>query len=332
MKQIGILSFTERGKRLSHRIAEGLGDDCNVEILEDKGKAKEYLRENFQQKDVFLFICAAGIAVRMIAPLIRSKDVDPAVIVMDEFGRFVVPILSGHLGGANAAAAGIAELIEAQLVLTTATDINDNFAVDVWSKYVGCRIVDVRGIKDVSSAVLRGEKIGFESGFPFEGKLPEELTLDPAEMGICVSLSDKLKPFKKTFNVVPQIVTLGVGCRKNVSADQFEKFILNVLEENNVSIYAVEKIASIDLKKYEKCILSFSDKYKIPFVTYTAEELKGVSGEFLPSDFVKSVTGVDNVCERSAVLGSGNGQKILSKASGSGVTAALAMKDWKCKF
>ena len=86
------------------------------------------------------------------------------------------------------------------------------------------------------------------------------------------------------------------------------------------------------MKKYEKCILSFSDKYKIPFVTYTAEELKGVSGEFLPSDFVKSVTGVDNVCERSAVLGSGNGQKILSKASGSGVTAALAMKDWKCKF
>lgn len=110
MKQIGILSFTERGKRLSHRIAEGLGDDCNVEILEDKGKAKEYLRENFQQKDVFLFICAAGIAVRMIAPLIRSKDVDPAVIVMDEFGRFVVPILSGHLGGANAAAAGLRSL------------------------------------------------------------------------------------------------------------------------------------------------------------------------------------------------------------------------------
>ena len=143
VKQIGILSFTERGKRLSHRIAEGLGDDCNVEILEDKGKAKEYLRENFQQKRCVSLHLRCGNCRENDCTADPLQGRDPAVIVMDEFGRFVVPILSGHLGGANAAAAGIAELVEAQLVLTTATDINDKFAVDVWSKYVGCRIVDV---------------------------------------------------------------------------------------------------------------------------------------------------------------------------------------------
>ena len=332
MREAGILSFTARGKALGERLAKQLAGKYQVELLQDRRKGKEYLEENFQRKDMFLFICAAGIAVRMIAPLIRTKDVDPAVIVMDEFGRFVIPILSGHLGGANAAASELADLAGAQLVLTTATDINDKFAVDVWSKYAGCQIIDVGGIKDISAAVLRGEKIGFESGFPFEGEVPAELTLDSAQMGICVSLSDTLKPFAKTFNVVPKIVTLGVGCRKNVSAVQFEKFVLNLLEENNISLCAIEKVASIDLKRYEKCILSFCDKYSISFVTYTAEELKRVPGMFLSSDFVKSVTGVDNVCERSAVLGSGNGQKILSKASGGGVTAALAMKDWKCKF
>ena len=303
-----------------------------MDVFDNQGSGRDYLREHFQKKDTFLFICAAGIAVRMIAPLIRSKDVDPAVLVMDEFGQFVIPILSGHLGGANEAGEQIARLTGATLVLTTATDINEKFAVDVWSKYAGCKIVDINCIKIISSAILRGEKIGLESGFPFEGRVPEELTLDAAEKGICVSLSDKLKPFPQTFNMVPKIVTLGVGCRKNTGSQQFEKFVLGVLEENKVSIHAIEKVASIDIKKYEKCILAFCDKYQIPFVTYSAEELNGAKGDFEESDFVKSITGADNICERSASLGSGNGIRILSKTSGSGVTCALAMKDWKCKF
>lgn len=332
MKEIGILAFTDRGRHLAAKVSDRLSRECNIEIFDNKGSAKDYLREHFDQKDTFLFICAAGIAVRMIAPLIRSKDVDPAVIVMDEFGQFVIPILSGHLGGANEAGERISTLLDATLVLTTATDINEKFAVDVWSKYAGCKIVDISCIKTISAAILRGEKVGFESGFPFEGKVPKELTLDAAEIGICVSLSDQLKPFPQTFNMVPRIITMGIGCRKNTSVEQFEKFVLSILEENKVSIHAIEKIASIDIKKYEKCILAFSDKYQIPFITYNAEELTTAEGDFEVSEFVKSVTGVDNICERSACLGSGNGRRILSKTSGSGVTCALAMKDWKCKF
>lgn len=332
MKEVGILAFTSRGRHLAAKLSVLLSQDAQVEIFDNEGSAKDYLKENFDQKDTFIFICAAGIAVRLIAPLIKSKDVDPAVLVMDEFGRFVIPILSGHLGGANEAAEKISEIIGAVVVLTTATDINEKFAVDVWSKYAGCKVIDVSSIKMVSAAILRGEKVGLESGFPFEGKVPKELTLDAAEMGICVSLSEKLKPFAQTFNVVPRIVTLGVGCRKNTSVDQFEKFILSILEENKVSIHAIEQIASIDIKKFEKCILAFCDKYQIPFVTYSAEELAAVEGEFEVSEFVKSITGVDNICERSAVLGSKNGRKILSKTSSGGITAALAMKDWKCKF
>lgn len=332
MEKVGILAFTDRGKLMASKVAGRLSAECELEIFDHKGKAKDYLKENFDQKDTFIFICAAGIAVRMIAPLIKSKDVDPAVIVMDEFGQYVIPILSGHLGGANEAGERIASVIGATLVLTTATDINEKFAVDVWSKYAGCKIIDVSCIKTISAAILRGEKVGFESGFPFEGKVPEELTLDAANLGICVSLSDKLKPFPQTFNMVPKIVTMGIGCRKNTSVEQFEKFVLGVLEENKVSIHAIKKIASIDIKKYEKCILAFSDKYQIPFITYSAEELNAAKGDFEVSDFVKSITGVDNICERSASLGSGNGRRILSKTSGGGVTCALAMKDWKCKF
>ncbi len=334
MENVGILAFTARGMELAHAAAEKLKKQgvC-TEIFDKKtGSAKEYLAENFAEKDTFLFICATGITVRLIAPLIKSKDQDPAVVVMDEAGRYVIPLLSGHLGGANRAALKLGKLLGAEPIMTTATDINGKFAVDVWSKDAGCVITDVRGIKKVSSAVLKGERIGILSSFPLQGEIPAELTEGPAEIGICVSLSGKGQPFAETFHVVPKIVTLGTGCRKGVSSHTFENFILSQLAENRIDIAAVEKICSIDLKKNERCILDFSEKYRIPFVTYTAEELQQAAGDFTSSELVKKVTGVDNVCERSAVLGSGMGKKILSKASGSGITCALAIKDWKCKF
>lgn len=332
MKNISILAFTHRGRHLASKLKNAMPAEYEVNIFDKKTKTADYLAEHFDEKDTFIFISAAGIAVRMIAPLIKSKDVDPAVIVMDELGNFVIPILSGHLGGGNEAATEIGELMGVTPVLTTATDINGKFAVDLWSKYAGCKIIDVKGIKTISSAILDGQPVGVESGFPFEGKVPKELTLDSADIGIAVSLNDKVKPFKTTFNVVPTILTLGVGCRKNASVETFEKFILDLLKEKKISIHAIEKIVSIDLKKYEKCILAFSDKYHIPFLTYSAEELNAVEGDFEVSEFVKSITGVDNICERSAILGSGNGRKILSKTTGGAATAALAMKDWKCKF
>ena len=224
-----------------------------TEIFDKKaGSAKEYLTENFAEKDTFLFICATGITVRLIAPLIRGKDRDPAVVVMDEAGRYVIPLLSGHLGGANRAALQLAELLHAEPVVTTATDINGKFAVDVWSGDAGCVIKDVSGIRKVSSAVLEGKKIGLRSSFPIEGAIPAELTEGPAEIGICVSLSGKGQPYAETFHVVPRIVTLGTGCRKGVSSHTFEDFILSQLAENHIDISAIEQICSIDLKKKRK--------------------------------------------------------------------------------
>lgn len=339
MKHIGIIAFTQRGKNLAEDIACRLfrepehGYEAEVFDSENMGcTATEYLGENFCKRDGFLFICAAGIAVRMIAPLLKSKDVDPAVVVMDELGRYSIPVLSGHLGGANEMAETVAQIVGAEIVLTTATDINGKFAVDVWAKRAGCAILDVKKIKTVSSAVLRGEKVGISSSFACEGVLPQELTKEPAETGICISLSGRHQPFLNTMNVVPRIVSLGVGCRRGVSAGQFEDFILAQLSQHDIALEAVEKIASVDLKKDEGCIIAFSEKYRIPFVTYTPTELSAVPGQYAASRLVKEVTGVDNVCERSAVLASRNGRKLLSKTSGDGCTCALAVRDWKCKF
>lgn len=356
MKKICIIAFTDNGMMTAGKIKNIFEVTTNldsaqsrekpgcinekyfVEVLEKNCNKRSYVAEKFNDYDAFIFVGATGIAVRYIAAHIKSKDVDPAVIVLDEHGRFVIPLLSGHLGGANELANLIADELCATPVITTATDINAKFAVDLWTKKTNQSITDISKIKDVSSAILRNEKIGIYSDFEIIGTLPKQIIecsndVDKnPNIGIAVSLDEKKKPFKNTLNAVPKIVVLGVGCRRNTESAKFEDFILKILRNENISIKAVDMIASIDIKKDEKCILDFSNKYGIPFKTANAEELMTVPGEFSSSSFVKSITGVYSVCERSAAYFSKNNKILLGKTSHNGMTCSIAVRDWKCKF
>lgn len=342
MKKICILAFTDKGRALASELIEKLGKN-HYEFFQprkDENKRK-YVGDNFSEFDGFIFIGATGIAVRYIAPHLRSKDVDPAIVSLDEIGRYVIPLVSGHLGGANEISKDISKTLGAISVLTTATDINDKFAVDLWTQKSGCVIEDISKIRYISGAVLNGEKVGLFSDFKIEGKLPAELNLVQSfnegeygslEKGIAVSIYPNKKPFKVTLTALPQIVTLGVGCRKDTDSADFESFILEMLSKEGIALKAVANIGSIDLKKNEKCIVDFSSKYSIPFETATKEELNALDGTFTSSAFVKSVTGVDSVCERAAVLYSKNGEILMKKTSKNGMTCSIAMRDWKCKF
>ena len=130
---------------------------------------------------------------------------------------------------------------------------------------------------------------------------------------------------------MPKIVTLGVGCHKNGDSENFEKAVLKALADNEISLTAVERVASVYLKKDEKCIADFCGKYRLPFVTFSPDELMATSGDFAHSDFVEKITGADNVCERSCVLASG-GRLIMKKTPSEGVTVAAAVRPWKCRF
>ena len=361
MKKICIIAFTDNGIKAAGQIKnilEGylIDESANsleksnfeksysgnehyfVNLLEKNCNKKAYVADNFNNYDAFIFVGATGIAVRYIAPHIKSKDVDPAVIVLDEHGDFVIPLLSGHLGGANELASLIAEKLSSTPVITTATDINAKFAVDLWTKKTNQYIVDISKIKDVSSAVLKDEHVGLYSDFEIEGTLPKQIKLCDSyadynpNVGIAVSIDENIKPFNITLNAVPKLAVIGVGCRKNTDSDSFENYILDILREQNISIHAVDMLASIDIKQDEKCILDFSKKYGIPFKTATADELMNIKGKFTASSFVKSITGVDNVCERSAAYFSANSKIILGKTSHNGMTCAIAVRDWKCKF
>jgi cobalt-precorrin 5A hydrolase len=338
---LAIISFTKAGSILNAKVASLLENehnctkyykgrcDENVAIIEVNISLNEWCQDIFCSVDGIIFIGASGIAVRTIAPFIKDKTKDPLVIVIDEKAEFVISLLSGHIGRGNELTNTISDLLNATPVITTATDVNHKFAVDVFASKKNLHICDMKMAKEISASILEGKKIGVFSTIPLEGKIPEGLVVTDydkieTDIGICISINEEKKPFKQTLNLIPKIITIGVGCKKNTDINIFENYIWNTLNKNYISIFSIKNITSIDLKSNELCINSFADKYNLEFITYSTDELRKAVGSFEESEFVKSITGVGNVCERSAMIGCNNGTIILEKQSYEGMTIALA--------
>lgn len=342
--KIAIASFTRNGCIWNKEICRKLKNhECEGYALEKYGKEEnllviaptlaEWTGRMFQEKEAIVFIGACGIAVRSIAPYVKSKKTDPAVLCMDEQGNFVISLLSGHIGGANELAYEVAAITGAVPVITTATDVNHKFAVDVFAVKNHCEICEMELAKEASALLVDGKRIGFCSRFPIEGNVPQELDQreDQAlKMGICIGLSEKDSPYLSTLHLIPQIITVGIGCKKNTSAAQIEEKVMMVLDKAGISSKAVLQVASIDLKAQEPGILQLVKRHGWRYCTFSAEELARVQGEFSASPFVKKITGIDNVCERSAVLA--GGRLIKKKEAADGVTVALAVADWRIVF
>ena len=172
--------------------------------------------------------------------------------------------------------------------------------------------------------------MGFRADLPVEGALPRGLTEGDASLGIYVSAGEGT-PFPRTLRLIPRCYVAGLGCRRGKSETELESFLLGNLEKSGVGLYELKALASIDLKRDEPGLTALADKLGLPFLTYSAEDLKAASGDFTPSAFVKEVTGVDSVCERAAVLSSG-GELVVRKAAENGMTFALAKKEEAIRF
>lgn len=321
--KIAVVSFTEKGFLTAKKIADGFGGSA-----ERCRGLFEWTKNNFYENDALIFVGAVGIAVRAVAPFLERKDKDPAVVVVDEKGNFVIPILSGHIGGGNDLALKISRLIGAVPVITTATDINGAFAVDEWAKRQNCHIENAKKIKLVSSKILKGEKIGIKSCWEICGKAPENVFITDKNEDVIVSVK---KENENALQLVPKIAVLGIGCKKNTEYEKIEDAFNSFLEKTSIFESSICMVASIDIKKDERGILRFCEIHNFPFKTYSAESLKTVEGDFTPSAFVEKTTGVDNVCERSASFG--GGRLLEKKFKHNGVTLALALMpflpDWR---
>ncbi len=322
-----VISLTGRGRHLSEKIAASgvcvcerfcfeKHTDPDAQAFSDMSRLTAGI---FGRFDALIFVCACGIAVRMIAPHVRSKLTDPAVIAVDDCGRFAVPLLSGHLGGANALAQRLAEVISATAVVTTATDTGRLFSPDSFAAANGLTITDMDAAKLIASAVLDGERIGLVSDCEYVN-LPDQLTTGTARCGIYIGTRG-LKPFEVTLTLVPRDLAVGIGCKRGTSAEK----IAAAVAAAGIDRERIAVVASIDLKAAEPGLIGFCAERRLPFVTFTADELRAAGGEFTASEFVGQVTGVDNVCERSAVL-AGGGELLIRKTVLDGVTAAAAAK------
>ncbi len=335
-----LICFTSSGAKICGRVMKILserGHNCRgykkgsfqggAELETAHGSLKEWTGAAFSSQDAILFIGAVGIAVRAIAPFVKSKAADPACIVIDEQGNYIIPILSGHIGGANRMAEEIAAGLNALAIITTATDLNGLFAVDEWAGEHRLRIGDMGLAKQMSADLLEGKNIGYFTSFPIQGTPPKGLA-EGSGSGTELEISIAASPrSRKALQLIPRCVVLGIGCRKGTSAEAIEWMVQEVLRDGGISPYAMCAVASIDLKAQEKGLLEFCETWRLPFEVYSARELEAVSGDFSVSEFVSSITGVDNVCERAAVLASGNGRLIVKKHAGNGVTVAAAVRD-----
>lgn len=305
---VKVIAFTADGARLAGRLANRLQGKAWAPARYASGSVLPYeslsswTRENFVPGNALIFVSACGIALRAMAPFIRDKAHDPAVICMDDQGRHVISLLSGHLGGANALARRAAALTGGEAVITTATDVHGVTAVDLWAKEQGCAIENIEAVKHVSASVLDGRPVGVA--------VTEEL--QPA-------------PWPVTLWLRPKNLVLGVGCKRGASIEALRTALQDFMQTSGYSILSISAVATIDLKKDEPGLLALARELGAPLQTSTAAELAAVSGNFSRSEKVLSVTGVDNVCERSAVRCAG-GPLLCCKRIYPGITFALARK------
>ncbi len=337
---VKVCFFTEKGKDLAlKRLAKADSLDL-IPIYRDKDDdLGKWTEDAFNKRLPIIFIGACGIAVRSIAPFIKDKLTDSPVIVIDDKGEFVIPVLSGHIGGANELAENIAQAIGASAVITTSTDKNDRFAVDLFAKKNRLYIVNRDGIAKVSAKALRGETLkvaAYEEDYVKIQSEPGNTKFEMVTYGMSdadISIGDDKYPKKTLVELRPKKVAIGIGCKRGKTFEELKTFVEEMCVKSQINISKdVFAIASIDIKKNEIGLMELAQFYNVAFMVFTSEELANAHMKyevnddcgFSESEFVKKITGVSNVCERAAMCAAEGGKLLVKKTAHDGMTFSAA--------
>lgn len=350
-----IITFTRKGVQLACKMQNAFMQQTDIYCYQ-RYAPKEVnafyavsalMEQIFSKYDGLLFIGAAAIAVRAAAPHLQSKLTDPAVLVMDENARFVISLLSGHVGGANAWCECVAAQMGAEAVITTTTDTRGVFAVDTFARTHALYILDPARIKDISGRILDGAYVGVYTAHAAYKNLAAEMSekwgnpvcTDAAcavlnktkdmpqsckEAGIQIVMTPE-EPciYEKTLRLVPMDLAVGIGCKRGKRKEAIENVLNRTLQANHLLRERIFAVASIDRKADEAGIAALAEALRVPFLTYTAQQLQRAQGEFTESEWVRSQMGVGNVCERSACLASSGGVRLVEKTAEDGITVSI---------
>lgn len=347
--KIAIIAITRNGARLGARLSEGLpgsglyippklGDHVRCPATVFPECLKDLMARLWRTVDGLICLMASGIVVRMIAPHLEGKDRDPAVVVMDDAGKFAVSLLSGHLGGANRLAEECARLTGATPVITTATDANGLPSFDSIAREQGWAIDDLSRIKVLNSLLLEDAEIAVvdptgqvEQSCCGRGKLTFhsdfQAALRSGAQGFLFVTNRRLPPQVQSPRLLvlhPRNLVLGIGCNSGTSAEEIEEVVLTNLKRLFLSIKSVRSIATAAAKRDESGLLAVAEKYDLPVVFYESGELNAIRTPTPPSQHALEAIGANGVAEPAALLASGNGNLILKKVKSGNVTLAVA--------
>ena len=291
------------------------------------------LQRTFTAYDCHVFVISVGAVVRMVAPLLQNKKVDPAVICVDDGARFAICVLSGHVGRGNQFTERVAEALAATPVITTASDVLGTLTVDILGRELGWKLDDqdrnvTRGCAAVvnQTPVLFVQETGEPTFWPLEKPLPPGVRyttsldgIDPNAWEMLLIASDRLLDERYVDHLErgiiyrPKSLVLGAGCDRGTPFELFERGVLATLKQHGLSYKCLHTLASIDKKADEPALLEFAEKYELRTAFYTAEQLDGVSGIQNPSAMVEKHVGTRGVSEPAALLASGASELLIPK-------------------
>jgi cobalt-precorrin 5A hydrolase len=345
-RPIKILALTPAGAALAHRLARGIeGAQCwlPTALAAEPGdltfsRIADAFREAFEQRHNLVCVMAAGIVVRSIAPYLKGKDTDPAVVVVDEAGRFAVSLLSGHIGGANELARRVAQVLGGTAVITTATDVHGLPALDVLAVAQGLSIENLAGVRPIHMALLEGRPVrlvdpeGFLSGelsaypelFSLEPDLDRALT-GPGPT-VYVGFRERDWP-PEWLRLRPRNLVAGMGCHKETPAEELLAFIRKTFEQERLSLLSLKALATIEAKKDEPGLRMVARRLGVEFLWFTATELKDIPVPN-PSPAVARHMQVASVSE-AAALKAGGVELIVTKQKSPNATLAVARVAWR---
>ncbi len=303
---------------------------------------KDILPDLFHRCDSLVLFLPAGAAVRLLAPLLKDKHQDPAVVIVDEASKFAVSLLSGHAGGANALATRVAAILGAQPVITSAAEALDTLAVDLLSRDFGWTIENPAALTAVSAAIVNGEPVGVfqDAGehewWPATKPLPPNLSifdsltnLQSAGCAARVIITDRLLNFEdQATNLIfrPRSLVLGLGLHHGIAAEVIESAFVATMQKFSLSPLSLQSVATVSTRREESGLQTLAEKYGIPVKFFRPEELRHIQGPSEPSTIVARYLGIAGVCEPAAILASGYGELLVPKQKLGPLTIAVARR------
>lgn len=326
--KIAIITITEDARKLANNLLEVLKLDPTVISVKIFNKnVKKALTDAFDHYDCIIGIMATGIMVRNTCALIKNKIEDPAILVMDDQGKYVISLLSGHFGGANDIALKIAEISGAEPVITTATDVHGKLGIDSLARKYYIDIDDYENIKTINSALIEGKKVDLYVPSKFEFIFKDSLVKESYNQ--YESFNNELKAVFQGKSIIlkPKKVIFGIGARKGVSKSKVQNAVNEGVKLLELSPERIDSLATAEIKKNEQGIIETALNLDIPLEIVTLDQIKSFNHpDCSSSEFVDSKFGIPGVCEPAALIAAGeNSRLILKKKSYDGVTVAAAV-------